>query len=540
MPYFPVYGDIVGPSSSTDNTITRYDGTTGKLIQGSANTIDDDNVLKINYSGANGTPKPFIRLGNNGSTWPAIRWDATDLGEGLCFVMGSDTAIKMQVTDAGILKAVRMQLTSGMSLDPLGILFNGTSNSSSIRLNSTDAANPMVELRAANASADHLAMLKATISKASNRGILITQPATPTANALEVRDSGANEIFSLNQYAMPRLPTYSTAGRPSASTAGVRSIIYNSDTEAINVSNGTSWLEVGGGTPSADRVIEFDTAIHSTVQDAVDEAEALSASDFSDTSGATVVLPSKFFDETVVISKNVSLVGRGMFSTKITQLEYRPSGTDNGDQPGFSQLVNINIGTLIASNETSSGSGVFNTNALFAGGGSTGGLIIQGSNIGSFNFSGPTYVTLFGCYVQLESTSYNVNVLTFDFSFSWVKVNVQGDDSDTDVPQTISTMYADNSYVQEVEISQIGGTEKPAYKAYNSYTGFVTANDNTTISLQGGYIGGRSLVGSGHTIEAYNTYAPFTPTTSSDWDTPPTNMVEALDELAARVRILEP
>lgn len=34
-------GDVVGPSSATDNAIARYDGTTGKLIQNSAVTIDD-------------------------------------------------------------------------------------------------------------------------------------------------------------------------------------------------------------------------------------------------------------------------------------------------------------------------------------------------------------------------------------------------------------------------------------------------------------------------------------------------------------------
>jgi hypothetical protein len=34
-------GDVVGPASATDNAISRFDGTTGKLIQNSAVTIDD-------------------------------------------------------------------------------------------------------------------------------------------------------------------------------------------------------------------------------------------------------------------------------------------------------------------------------------------------------------------------------------------------------------------------------------------------------------------------------------------------------------------
>ncbi len=38
-------GDVVGPASSTDNTLPRFDGTTGKLLQGSGVTVDDSNNL---------------------------------------------------------------------------------------------------------------------------------------------------------------------------------------------------------------------------------------------------------------------------------------------------------------------------------------------------------------------------------------------------------------------------------------------------------------------------------------------------------------
>jgi hypothetical protein len=38
-------GDVVGPASSTDNTLPRYDGTTGKLIQGSGVVVDDLNNM---------------------------------------------------------------------------------------------------------------------------------------------------------------------------------------------------------------------------------------------------------------------------------------------------------------------------------------------------------------------------------------------------------------------------------------------------------------------------------------------------------------
>jgi hypothetical protein len=45
-------GDVVGPASSTDNAIARFDTTTGKLIQNSNASIDDSgNLTATNFSG---------------------------------------------------------------------------------------------------------------------------------------------------------------------------------------------------------------------------------------------------------------------------------------------------------------------------------------------------------------------------------------------------------------------------------------------------------------------------------------------------------
>lgn len=40
-------GDVVGPSSATDNALARFDGTTGKLIQNSAATLSDTGALDV-------------------------------------------------------------------------------------------------------------------------------------------------------------------------------------------------------------------------------------------------------------------------------------------------------------------------------------------------------------------------------------------------------------------------------------------------------------------------------------------------------------
>jgi hypothetical protein len=56
-------GDVSGPSSSTDNAIARFDGTTGKVIQNSGVTIDDSanvaSARSIQFSGAIPATKPI-------------------------------------------------------------------------------------------------------------------------------------------------------------------------------------------------------------------------------------------------------------------------------------------------------------------------------------------------------------------------------------------------------------------------------------------------------------------------------------------------
>lgn len=80
----PAVGDVVGPASSTDNAIARYDSTTGKLLQNSAATVDDTgnisdqlgNVRDIPKSGSAKTTSytlvagdagQFIEIGTSGS-----------------------------------------------------------------------------------------------------------------------------------------------------------------------------------------------------------------------------------------------------------------------------------------------------------------------------------------------------------------------------------------------------------------------------------------------------------------------------------------
>lgn len=67
-------GDVVGPASATDNAIARYDTTTGKLLQNSGVTVDDNGVVSVPSSGR-------IDIAANTTAGQYIEWcEDADLG----------------------------------------------------------------------------------------------------------------------------------------------------------------------------------------------------------------------------------------------------------------------------------------------------------------------------------------------------------------------------------------------------------------------------------------------------------------------------
>jgi hypothetical protein len=87
-------GDVVGPSSATDNAISRFDGTTGKLIQNSAATIADTTgditAGKYNTVAISGSSTPTLAITgttavsgtNTGDQTITLTGDVTGSGTG--------------------------------------------------------------------------------------------------------------------------------------------------------------------------------------------------------------------------------------------------------------------------------------------------------------------------------------------------------------------------------------------------------------------------------------------------------------------------
>ncbi len=98
-------GDVVGPASATDNAITRFDQTTGKLIQNSTVTLDDNgNIINANSLGLDTTPATVP------TTVGTMSWDD---GDGVPTVALKGGNVNLQV---GTQEYARVYNDSGTTL----------------------------------------------------------------------------------------------------------------------------------------------------------------------------------------------------------------------------------------------------------------------------------------------------------------------------------------------------------------------------------------------------------------------------------------
>lgn len=141
-------GDVVGPASSVDNTIVRFDGTTGKLIQGyisGAPTISDIGAVIINNTleVVNATSSAFA-CGLNGATNPSLRVDNSTASQitGISIIGGSAAGPNTQIQsissglDAGISIIGKGTGNVGLYCAGLGDISFVTNSSTRVQINS--------------------------------------------------------------------------------------------------------------------------------------------------------------------------------------------------------------------------------------------------------------------------------------------------------------------------------------------------------------------------------------------------------------------
>jgi hypothetical protein len=126
-------GDVVGPASATDNAIVRFDGTTGKLVQNSTITINDEGLLGVIRENATTNTNSIAASFTRRTTGTA----AVGIGTGLEFIIenasGTDITassfniISTNVTGGSETYNAVLQLRNSGSLGDT-FLFNSTGN----------------------------------------------------------------------------------------------------------------------------------------------------------------------------------------------------------------------------------------------------------------------------------------------------------------------------------------------------------------------------------------------------------------------------
>ena len=108
-------GDVVGPSSSTDNAVARFNSTTGKLIQNSAVLIDDNGNTALNAVEFDITPATLP------TAQGTLYWDNADNAQTLSLVMEGGNAIQQIGEEQYFRVKCSAAITEGQS-----VMFTGT------------------------------------------------------------------------------------------------------------------------------------------------------------------------------------------------------------------------------------------------------------------------------------------------------------------------------------------------------------------------------------------------------------------------------
>lgn len=283
----------------------------------------------------------------------------------------------------------------------------------------------------------------------------------------------------------------------------------------------------------ASNAIYVDAANYPTAQSAVDYAETLAAATptgLLTDPGVVVILGAGYYNETVTIRKNVSLMGQGPTTTLINTLVYRSTSAAANQTPYVASVTNLGIEDFKPLNETAAASGIFNANFF------SGGLYVNSCAIKGGSVKNISYIQFNNCDIDGATTAFTVhNASTAEMALCLINTMVVTADNTDGGTTFTSNMYLDVcSLYNSLTEQKLAGTGNPSVSAYNSQVANITLNADVVFSASGGIIlNAIGYIGTGQTV-TINNLGPFTPGVPANWTTSPVNVDTALDELAAR------
>src|SRR3990167_6805070 len=178
-------GNVKGPTSSTDNAVARFDGTSGKRIKNSGVLVDDSN----NIANVNDIELSGITKDGETAAWPSVicasgTFLGSDGAGNLVFSTpsggGNVSTDSFFTVDNAIL---RVDLPSGVrSIQQSGITIDDSDNITGVAtLNLTNAADNSVGIKASTSVTDYTLTLPGTAPSASQ----LLQAGSSTATDLE-------------------------------------------------------------------------------------------------------------------------------------------------------------------------------------------------------------------------------------------------------------------------------------------------------------------------------------------------------------------
>lgn len=237
--------------------------------------------------------------------------------------------------------------------------------------------------------------------------------------------------------------------------------------------------------------VYVDTVNYTTVQAAVTYAETLTAANSAP--GVCVQVPAGQFAEDVVIKKNVSLCGAGITATQIKSVTIRPTSLTVGpDNICITGLTIYDTPSLVVSNETASGSGIFNITTMFTN--NAYGLNLNNMAVATATISNLGYLncrSVISTFTNFILT--NIGIAELSNGCFIPDLTVNGDSGATGAPGGPTSVYVDVCAIYgTITTARVSGSDNPTLNFYNCECGSITVGANTSVSVIGGTVSSAS------------------------------------------------